>query len=64
MRIGTVFSARDKKNNEIVAIKKIKIHEPEMGFPQTSIREINILKHLKSLNPHPNIVNLREVVVG
>lgn len=35
-----------------------------MGFPQTSIREINILKHLKELTPHPNIVNLKEVVVG
>ena len=35
-----------------------------MGFPQTSIREINILKHLKQLNPHINVVDLKEVVVG
>lgn len=42
----------------------MKIHERENGFPITSLREINILSHLKQIVPHPNIVNLREVVVG
>lgn len=61
---GTVYSARDSRSGEIVAIKKLKIHEPEQGFPLTSLREINILKQLKRISPHPNIVNLIEVVVG
>lgn len=61
---GTVYSARDSRTGEIVAIKKLKIHEPEQGFPLTSLREINILKQLKRISPHPNIVNLKEVVVG
>lgn len=54
----------DKRTNETVAIKKVKIHEREQGFPVTSLREINILNHLKKIVPHPNIVTLREVVVG
>lgn len=61
---GTVYSARDNKSGEIVAIKKLKIHEMEQGFPVTSLREINILKQLRRISPHPNIVNLKEVVVG
>jgi len=61
---GTVYSARDQKTGEIVAVKKLKIHEPDFGFPVTSLREINILNHLKKLTCHPNIVKLREVVVG
>ena len=63
-KLGTVYSARDNTTGEIVAIKKLKIHEPEQGFPLTSLREINILKQLKRISPHPNIVNLKEVVVG
>lgn len=42
----------------------MKIHEREQGFPVTSLREINILSHLKKIVPHPNVVKLREVVVG
>jgi len=61
---GTVFSARDQKTGEYVAVKKLKIHEPDFGFPVTSLREINILNHLNKLFPHPNIVKLREVAVG
>jgi serine/threonine protein kinase len=58
---GTVYCARDKVTNEIVAIKKIKIHDKREGFPITSLREIKLLKKLKN---HPNIVTLKEVVVG
>ena len=52
------------KNGRIVAIKKLKIHEPEQGFPATSLREINILNHIKKVSHHPNILKLLEVVVG
>ncbi|MBQ52399.1 MAG: hypothetical protein CMF35_12070, partial [Leeuwenhoekiella sp.] len=34
--------------------------KPKEGFPQTSLREIQLLLRLK----HPNIVDVREVVIG
>ena len=37
------------------------MHNENDGFPITSLREINILSQLKH---HPNIINLKEVVVG
>ena len=40
---GTVYSALDRKKNEQVALKKLKVFEKESGFPITSIREIKIL---------------------
>ena len=58
---GTVYCAKDKISNNIVALKKVKIHDPESGFPITSLREI---KTLQMLSGHPNIVKLIEVVVG
>jgi len=58
---GTVYSARDKVTGEIVAIKKVKIHDELEGFPITSLREI---KMLQEIDHHVNIVSLREVVVG
>jgi cell division cycle 2-like len=47
------------ETKEIVALKKIKMNHEE-GFPTTSLRELNILLSLG----HPNIVEVREVVVG
>lgn len=55
---GTVYRARDKKTNEIVALKKVRIHSAKEGFPKTAAREIRILKAVA----HPNIVKLNEVV--
>ncbi len=43
-----------------MALKKVRMHNENDGFPITSLREINILSSLK----HPNIVNLKEVLVG
>ncbi|KAJ0241715.1 Protein kinase domain-containing protein [Hirschfeldia incana] len=58
---GVVYKAKDRKTEEIVALKMIKMNmEDEYGFPLTSLREINILL---SCN-HPSIVNVKEVVVG
>lgn len=34
---GTVFKARDKKNKNLVALKKIKMDREEEGVPSTTI---------------------------
>jgi serine/threonine protein kinase len=39
-------------NNQIVALKKIRLEVEDDGLPPTSIREISLLRSLK----HPNIV--------
>lgn len=57
---GVVYRALDKKTNEIVALKRLKMEKEKEGFPITSLREINTL--LKS--QHENIVTVREIVVG
>lgn len=43
-----------------MALKKVRMHNENDGFPITSLREINIL----SLLNHPNVIRLKEVVVG
>jgi cell division cycle 2-like protein len=57
---GIVFRARDKETGEIVALKKLKLQPENGGFPVTSLREIHALMIIK----HPNIVNVREIVMG
>ncbi|CAI2738046.1 unnamed protein product, partial [Dicrocoelium dendriticum] len=57
---GVVYRARDKKINEIVALKRLKMEKERDGFPITSLREINTLMKAQ----HENIVTVREVVVG
>lgn len=57
---GIVFRAKDKRTGEIVALKRLKMEKEKDGFPITSLREINTL--LKG--QHPNIVTVREIVVG
>lgn len=52
---GVVYRARDKKTNEIVALKRLKMEKEKEGFPITSLREINTL--LKA--QHVNIVTVR-----
>ncbi|XP_069162621.1 cyclin-dependent kinase 12 [Procambarus clarkii] len=57
---GQVYKARakDKKNDEMVALKKVRLENEKEGFPITAVREIKILKQLH----HKNIVNLKEIV--
>lgn len=55
---GVVFKAVDKRNGEVVALKRIRLEQEEEGIPPTSIREISILKELH----HPNVVELKEVI--
>ncbi|XP_071839954.1 uncharacterized protein [Apostichopus japonicus] len=57
---GVVYRAREKRNDEIVALKRLKMEKEKEGFPITSLREINTL--LKA--QHVNIVTVREIVVG
>jgi cell division cycle 2-like protein len=57
---GVVYRARDKSNNEIVAIKKLKLEKEKEGFPITALRELSTLISLK----HPNIIEVKEVVYG
>ena len=51
---GVVYKARDRTNNEIIALKKIRLEAEasDEGVPQTAVREICLLKELK----HENIV--------
>ncbi|KAJ5466758.1 Serine/threonine-protein kinase bur1 [Penicillium diatomitis] len=56
---GEVYKARSKKDNTIVALKKILMHHEKEGFPITAIREIKLLKALS----HPNILQLKEMSV-
>lgn len=57
---GIVYRARDRQTGDIVALKKLKLEKEKNGFPVTSLREIFTLMNAK----HPNIVNVREVVMG
>ncbi|KAF7724430.1 hypothetical protein EC973_001094 [Apophysomyces ossiformis] len=57
---GIVFRARDRETGDIVALKKLKLDKEKNGFPVTSLREIHTLMIAK----HPNIVNVREIVMG
>merc|ERR1711976_485967 len=56
---GVVFKGRNRKTNEIVAMKKIRLESEEEGVPSTAIREISLLKELQ----HPNIVLLQDVIM-
>jgi len=57
---GMVYRGRDTETGEIVALKKLKLEREKNGFPITSLREISTLMAAR----HPNIVNIREVVMG
>ncbi|VDM16513.1 unnamed protein product [Hydatigera taeniaeformis] len=57
---GIVYRARDSVTGEIVALKKVRMENERDGIPISSLREITLLLSIK----HPNVVQLREVVVG
>lgn len=40
---GVVYRAQDKRTNDIVALKRLKMEKEKEGFPITSLREINTL---------------------
>ena len=60
---GSVYAARDKETEQLVALKRIKLSGDSLdreGMPQTSLREVELLRRLR----HPHVVSLLEVVVG
>lgn len=56
---GIVYRARDRATGDIVALKRVKLDVEVNGFPITCLREIQTLL----LSKHPNIVDVREIVV-
>jgi len=56
--MGWCTKQKNKKNGELVALKKIRLESEDEGTPSTAVREISILKQLQ----HPNIVQLHEVI--
>lgn len=57
---GFVFKAKDKRNGEVVALKKLIIHKETYGFPLCAVREIKFLKSLQ----HKNIVKLKDIATS
>lgn len=57
---GWVSRAKDTATGKIVALKRLKMENAQDGIPVTGLREIQTLMDCE----HPNIVALREVVVG
>ncbi|KAI8066943.1 kinase-like domain-containing protein [Gilbertella persicaria] len=56
---GEVHKAKDKHTSQLVALKRILMHNEKEGIPITAIREIKILKQLS----HKNIVPLSDIAV-
>ena len=59
---GTVYKARDRASDKIVAIKKVKLALTEDGVPMSVLREISLLKQLGKSN-HPNIVRWDSILL-
>lgn len=57
---GWVSRAKDMKTGQVVALKRLKMDNANDGIPVTGLREIQTLRDCD----HPNIVGLKEVVVG
>ena len=57
---GWVSRAKDTATGKVVALKRLKMENAQDGVPVTGLREIQTLMDCE----HPNIVALREVVVG
>ncbi|TRY68636.1 hypothetical protein TCAL_08885 [Tigriopus californicus] len=60
---GTVYRARDKSTDTIVALKKMRFTLTEDGVPMAILREISLLKQLEKFD-HPNIVRLLDICHG
>ncbi|KAI7866775.1 kinase-like domain-containing protein [Spinellus fusiger] len=56
---GEVHKARHKETGQLVALKRIIMHNAKEGLPITAMREIKILKQLR----HKNVVPLSDISV-
>ena len=56
---GKVYKARDTQSGQFIAMKKTLHNFEREGVPTTVLREICLLRELA----HPNIVNLKDIVV-
>ncbi|XP_028968891.1 cyclin-dependent kinase 1-like [Galendromus occidentalis] len=56
---GVVYKGRDRRSNQLVAMKMIRLENENEGVPSTAIREVSTLKELQ----HKNIVSLVETVL-
>ncbi|GAA94944.1 uncharacterized protein L969DRAFT_78413 [Mixia osmundae IAM 14324] len=57
---GKVYKARNRENNRMVALKRIRMEQERDGFPVTAVREIKLLQSLS----HANVVTLLEMMVS
>lgn len=57
---GIVYRARDGRNAEVVALKKMRMEREKDGLPLSAVREITLLLDCN----HENVVAIKEVVVG
>ncbi|KAL3111603.1 hypothetical protein niasHT_019950 [Heterodera trifolii] len=55
---GTVFKARNKDTEQIVALKIVRLDDEDEGVPSSALREICLLRELR----HANVVRLQNVV--
>merc|ERR1712170_141184 len=55
---GTVFKAKNRETQEVVALKRVRLDDDDEGVPSSALREICLLKELK----HRNIVRLHDVL--
>ncbi|CAD5232243.1 unnamed protein product [Bursaphelenchus xylophilus] len=55
---GQVYKARNSRNSQLVALKKVRLENEKDGFPITAVREIKLLRKLD----HQNIVKLLDII--
>lgn len=56
---GKVYKVYDRNKREVVALKKVKFHSEKcQGIPQSSLRELAILKEVK----HQNVIRLEDII--
>lgn len=55
---GVVYKARDRKTQQVVALKRIRLELEDEGIPSTALREVSLLKSLK----HDYVVDLLNCV--
>ena len=54
-----MYKAKCSTNDQLVALKKIRLETAEEGIPSTAVREMSLLKELLD---HPNVVRLHNIL--